>query len=227
VDALALCWDLQSKHNALVLILAREEDVQWEIHCLEAGADDYLPKPFFPQQLLAHIHAVSRRARATLKMRPSSVVTVGPICIDSLRNSATAYGKMVQLTPTESKLLHMLAVNANDVCTADQIVTHIWGYDDADAASLIRSLIRRLRKKLEPDPSKPRFIVTVPKIGYMLVRQPEEPVPALVASRTPGGNLVGHNKRQLVAISAGTKSQRRKVRPRPALVSNLPAASCP
>src|SRR5215471_2442547 len=121
VDALAMCRDLRNIHDALVLVLTEEKGVQDEVRSLESGADDYLRKPFFPEQLLARIHALSRRYRSTLTQRPSSIITVGPIRVDSLHNEVSIDGKTARLTPTESKLLHLLAVNANNVCTASQI----------------------------------------------------------------------------------------------------------
>jgi DNA-binding response OmpR family regulator len=173
-DMLALCRDLREKHDALVLVVTDGKDVQDEVRCLESGADDYLRKPFYPSQLLARIRAVSRRARSTVERRPSSVVTVGPICVDTLHNEVTVHGKTVRLTPTESKLLHLLAVNANDVCTASQIVTHVWGYDGDGDAGLIKAHIRHLRQKIEPDPSDPLYILTVPGVGYTLIRRSAE-----------------------------------------------------
>lgn len=173
-DMLAVCRELRSKHDALVLVVTDGKDVQDEVRCLESGADDYLRKPFFPSQLLARIRAVSRRARSTLERRPSAVVTVGPICIDSLHNEVKISGKTIRLTPTESKLLHLLAVNANDVCTANQIVTHVWGYDGEGDASLIKAHICHLRQKVEPDPSNPFYILTVPGVGYTLIRRSAE-----------------------------------------------------
>jgi len=170
-DMLAICRDLRDKHDALVLVVTDGKDVQDEVRCLESGADDYLRKPFFPSQLLARIRAVSRRARSTVERRPSSVVTVGPVCVDTLHNEATINGKTVRLTPTESKLLHLLAVNANDVCTASQIVTHVWGYDGDGDAGLIKAHIRHLRQKIEPDPGDPRYILTIPGVGYTLIRR--------------------------------------------------------
>jgi DNA-binding response OmpR family regulator len=174
VDTLAMCRDLRNIHDALVLVVTDGKDVQDEVRCLESGADDYLRKPFFPSQLLARIRAVSRRARSTLERRPSSIVTVGPIRVDSLHNEVSIDGKTVRLTPTESKLLHLLAVNANDVCTAGQIVTHVWGYDGDGDASLIKAHIRHLRQKIEPDPGDPRYILTVPGVGYTMIRRPAE-----------------------------------------------------
>jgi DNA-binding response OmpR family regulator len=174
VDLLAICRELRNKHDALVLVVTDEKDVRDEVRCLESGADDYLRKPFFPSQLLARIRAVSRRARSSLERRPSSIVTVGPICIDSLHNEVTVHGKTMRLTPTESKLLHLLAISANDVCTANQIVTHVWGYDGDGDAGLIKAHIRHLRQKVEPDASNPRYILTVPGVGYTLIRRSGE-----------------------------------------------------
>lgn len=174
VNALGMCRDLCSKHDALVLVLTEGKDVHDEVRCLESGADDYLRKPFFPAQLLARIRAVSRRARASLEQRPSSILTVGPICVDALHKEVTILGKTSRLTPTESKLLHLLAVNANDVCTAGQIVTYVWGYDGDGDGSLIKAHIRHLRQKIEPDPGNPRYILTVPGVGYTLVRRSTE-----------------------------------------------------
>ncbi|BCL83363.1 DNA-binding response regulator [Ktedonobacteria bacterium brp13] len=171
VDMLALCRELRTKHDALTLVVTDGKDVQDEVRCLESGADDYLRKPFFPSQLLARIRAVSRRSRNTLERRPSSLIHVGPICVDSLHNEVTVSGKTARLTPTESKMLHLLAINANDVCTASQIVTHVWGYDGDGDACLIKAHIRHLRQKVEPDPSSPRFILTVPGVGYTLIRR--------------------------------------------------------
>ncbi len=174
IDTLAMCQDLRRAHDALILVVTEGKDVRDEVRCLDAGADDYLHKPFFPSQLLAHIRAVSRRARSTLEQRPSSIVTVGPIHVDSLHNEVTIHGKTARLTPTESKLLHLLAINANDVCTANQIVTHVWGYDTEGDAGLIKAHVRHLRQKIEPDASNPHYILTVPSVGYTMIRHSAE-----------------------------------------------------
>src|SRR5947209_3673148 len=174
VDALALCREMRHQHDALVLVLTEGKDVHHEVRCLESGADDYLRKPFFPTQLLARIHALSRRGRSTLSQRPSSIITVGPIRVDALHNEAIVNGKVERLTPTESKLLHLLAINANNVCTAGQIVSHIWGFGNDGDACLIKAHIRHLRQKIEPNPAKPGYILTVPGVGYTLVRKSSE-----------------------------------------------------
>lgn len=168
--SLSMCRELCMQHDALVLVITDSRDVRDEVHCLEAGVDDYLHKPFFPAQLLSHIRAVSRRARSTLEQQPSSIITIGPICVDSMRNEVSIHGKPSRLTPTESKLLHLLAINVNNVCTADQIVTHIWGYNGNGDASLIKAHILHLRQKIEENSAKPRYILTIPGVGYTLIR---------------------------------------------------------
>jgi DNA-binding response OmpR family regulator len=174
VDALAMCRDMRNKHDALVFVITDGKEVQDEVRCLESGADDYLRKPFFPTQLLARIHALSRRGRSTLAQRPSSIIIVGPIRVDSLHNEVIVDGRKARLTPTESKLLHLLAVNANNVCTASQIVSHIWGFGNDGDTCLIKAHIRHIRQKVEPDPGKPSYILTVPGVGYTMIRHTSE-----------------------------------------------------
>jgi DNA-binding response OmpR family regulator len=174
MDGSTLYREMCAKHDALVLVITDGKDVQDEVRCLESGADDYLRKPFFPAQFLARLRAVCRRGRSTLAQRPSSIVTVGALRVDSLHNTATVDNKTVRLTPTESKLLHLLAVNANNVCTANQIVAHIWGFGNDGDVSLIKAHIRHLRQKIERDPSQPTYILTVPGVGYTLTRYREK-----------------------------------------------------
>jgi len=175
-STLALCRDMRSKHDALVMVVANSKSIDEEIHWLEAGADDFLRKPFYPSQLLAHIRTLGRRMRWTLEHRPSSIITVGPLRVDSLHNEVTINGKTSRLTPTESKLLHLLALNANDVCTSGQIVSHVWGYTEDGDACLIKAHIRHLRQKIEPDPAAPRYILTIPGVGYTLTNPVDEEI---------------------------------------------------
>ena len=98
-----------------------------------------------------------------------SITTVGPISVNVLQNEVIVGGKSTRLTPTECMCLDFLAVHANTVCTSSQIVSHVWGFNDAGDTSLIKSHIRHLRQKIEPDPTHPIYILTVPEGGYSLV----------------------------------------------------------
>jgi DNA-binding response OmpR family regulator len=172
-DVLALCRDLQSKHDALILVISQEQNFHDEVRCLESGADDYLRKPFFPTQLLARIHALSRRTHAAVP-KHSSLIKIGPLSINSAHNEVSVHGKTVRLTPTQGKLLRLLATNVDNVCTLEQIVLYVWGFSDVGDTSLIKSHIYHLRKKIEQDPNNPRYILTVPGLGYMLTRRAAE-----------------------------------------------------
>lgn len=180
VDTLGLCRELRAQHDALVLAMTEEASARVEAYCLEAGADAFVGKPVGPKLLLAHLRALSRRVRSSLQRQPSTQLRVGPIHFDAARNTVRVDGvggggagskagsKVAHLTPTESRILQILAVNVGDVCTQGQIVAHAWGYGEEGDAYLIKAHIRHLREKIEPEPSKPRYIRTVPGVGYSL-----------------------------------------------------------
>lgn len=100
---------------------------------------------------------------------PPSIITVGPIRVDASLHEVSVGGKSKRLTPVESSVLHFLAVNANTACTYSQIGLHTYGSIDDGYTILIKVSIRHLRQKVEPDPSHPTYILTVPDVGYMLV----------------------------------------------------------
>lgn len=173
-DPLAMCREMRDAHDALVLVFTQTYGEDAESAYLESGADSFLAKPFLPRQLLAHLKALSRRVRSTLVRNPSTIIDVGPLRVDTVRHEVTRENRTVRLTPTESRLLHLLAANANDICTLDQIVTHVWGFGESGDNYLVKAHIRHLREKIEPVPSKPQFILTSPGVGYMLKRHAVE-----------------------------------------------------
>jgi DNA-binding response OmpR family regulator len=165
VDALALCQGMRKVHEAFIIVLSAHPDIQEEIHCLEAGADVYLRKPFSPALLLARMKAVSRRAGWTL---PQSL----SLHLDLQGRQVTFNGKTTHLTPQESKLLQLLATN--EICTLEQMVICLWGYDGKGDLSSIKGCIYHLRQKIEPDPRNPQYLLTLPGVGYRLKRQRTE-----------------------------------------------------
>ncbi|SRR6266487_2265783 len=98
-----------------------------------------------------------------------STITVGPISLNTLQNVVTVDDKSARLTPTESMCLNFLAAHANTVCTPDQITSQVWGYSNSGDSGLVKSHIRHLRQKIEPDPMHPTYLLTIPEGGYMLV----------------------------------------------------------
>jgi two-component system KDP operon response regulator KdpE len=140
----------------------REDD---KVHALDAGADDYLTKPFGTSELLARIRAAIRR---TVQQAPDPVFVVGDLRVDLNLRRVSLQGGDVQLTPTEYDLLRLLVINAGKVITHNQILKQIWGAAYGDQPHVLRVTISNLRRKIEVNPSHPRHIITEPGVGYRL-----------------------------------------------------------
>lgn len=145
---------------------SREEDL---LRGFEAGADDYLTKPFSAKELLARVRAVLKRARAEPTPSGESEIVCGDWRIDLAQRRVSVSGRIVPLTPTEYNLLHQLARHRNHVLLHEQLLTAVWGAEYRDDLEYLRAYIRYLRQKLEADPANPQRIVTSPGVGYMLV----------------------------------------------------------
>ncbi len=171
MDGFEVCRRMSAESSAMVLFLTcREREVD-EVRALDLGADDYLRKPFSARQLLARIRALTRRATTTPHVNAQSVVSVGPISLDSMRHEVARNGVKVRLTPIESRLLHLLLTHSGQVLTTETIVERVWGYDETSDTSLVKTHIRHLRQKIEPEPNAPQYILTVPGVGYTFMAQ--------------------------------------------------------
>ena len=147
-----------------IIILSVREQEDDKIAALDAGADDYLTKPFGMGELLARIRTVLRR-QSTVSSEP--VFTIGGLVVDLANRLVTMNDAEVQLTPTEYDILRLLVTNAGKVLTNRQLLKRVWGegYDDLH---ILRVNVSNLRHKLEPDPSRPTYIHTEPGVGYRL-----------------------------------------------------------
>ncbi len=121
LDGFEVCRQMRSETNSMVLILTAHDREDDEIRGLEMGADDYLRKPFSPRQLLARIKALMRRSNSSKGSSSSSAISVGPVTLDAMRHEVTRDGLKVRLTPTESRLLHLLITHTGQVLTTDMI----------------------------------------------------------------------------------------------------------
>lgn len=148
-----------------IIILSVREHESEKIAALDAGADDYLTKPFGIGELLARIRVALRR-RITTEDAP--LFTVGELEVDLARRLVTLTGQEIQLTPTEYDLLRMLVTNADKVITHRQLLRAVWGVAYEQETHLLRVNISNLRRKIERDPARPRYIVTEPGVGYRL-----------------------------------------------------------
>lgn len=152
-----------------VLLLTARSDEEDQIRGLELGADDYLTKPFSPRTLIARVHALLRRAG---RDRPGTIST-GRIELDLESQSVRIDGgTSVRLTHLEFRLLQLLLSNAGRTLEAERLSGHVWGHRGQGDRQLLKQLVRRLRQKLETDPSNPHFLLTAPGIGYVLHTDP-------------------------------------------------------
>jgi two-component system, OmpR family, KDP operon response regulator KdpE len=148
-----------------ILILSVRGGEADKVEALDAGADDYLTKPFGIGELMARIRVAMRRVAITA---PEAAFTSGGLTMDLARRSVTVDGRDIQLTPTEYDLLRALVKQAGKVLTHRQLLREVWGAGYESDTHTLRVNISNLRRKIEPDPSQPRYVVTEPGVGYRL-----------------------------------------------------------
>ena len=165
-DGFAVCQQMRSETHAMALILTGSASEEDEVRGLELGADDYLRKPVSPRRLLAHITAVLRRSSPAHPAAASPMITGGPIALDPLRHEVLRGERKVKVTPTESRLLHLLLTHPGQVLTPGIISRRVWGHAEGGNSGLIKTHMHHLRQKVEPDAKRPRYILTVPGRGY-------------------------------------------------------------
>lgn len=165
LDGVEVCRQLRSWSSVPVIVLSVREGEQDKIAALDAGADDYLTKPFSLDELLARLRAVLRRVRGDAQPQ-TPLFCAGELQIDFSRRLVTLAGEEIHLTPIEYELLGFLAKHPNRVLTHRHLLTKIWGAEYADDTHTLRVHIANLRNKIEPNPTRPRFLHTEPRIGY-------------------------------------------------------------
>ncbi len=166
LDGLEVCRRLRGNRDTagvpIIMLTAKADEVD-RIVGLEVGADDYVAKPFSPKELVARVRAVLRRARPAEGTR---VLTAGPLSLDPARHTVTLEGQPLALTPKEFDLFVYLARHPNKVITHRTLLEAVWGEASQEQPEYLRVFMGQLRKKLEPEPSAPRYLVTEPWVGY-------------------------------------------------------------
>ena len=168
LDGLEVCRRLRAVAPIPVIMLTARGEESDRVLGLELGADDYVSKPFSPRELTARVKSVLRRAQGPLSpIDASGVLTVGDLEVDLAAREVRRHGELVTLTTREFELLVFLVRHPRRVFRREELLEHVWGYTYGDT-STVTVHIRRLREKIEPDPSAPRIIQTVWGAGYRL-----------------------------------------------------------
>ncbi len=169
-DGIELMQRISEMTDAPVIFLTGRGGDQIVERAFGAGADDYMVKPFSPTELAARIEAVLRRRAASDRSRMHEPYALGDLTINYAERRVTVAGCPVQLTATEYKLLFELSVNAGQVLTQDQLLRRIWGPDYSGDSRLLRSFVKKLRRKLNDAADSPKYIFTEPRVGYRMVK---------------------------------------------------------
>jgi two-component system KDP operon response regulator KdpE len=167
IDGIEVIREIRKRAKTPIVILSVRDDITEKVEALDAGADDYLTKPFSITELLARLNAVMRRL---LPADQEEIFRAGALSIDVARHEITIKGNRINLTPTEFDVLKLFVLNAGKVVTHRQILEEIWNKpDDMEGVlHLLRVTISNLRGKIEPDPDRPVYVLTEPGIGYRL-----------------------------------------------------------
>ena len=160
-----VCRELRGWSDAPVLLLSVVGEESEKVAALDAGADDYIEKPFSIDELLARLRAALRRAAPA----GGPVLEIGELVIDLDKRSVTVAGRLVQLTPHEFELLRVLAQNEGKLLTHPKLLREVWGPAYGDESHYLHVYVSQLRRKIEPDPARPRYLLTEPGAGYRLV----------------------------------------------------------
>ena len=178
LDGFAACSRIREFSDVPIIMLTAKAEEQDKVRGLDVGADDYLVKPFGPPELLARVRAVLRRVpRGSAPPVPSMPrFTVGDLEIDFSQHLVKRHGQPVDLSPTEYRLLAHLARHAGKVVVSDALLNAVWGPEYRDELQHVRLYVSRVRRKIEDDPEHPRYVLTRPGIGYMLVSEAAETV---------------------------------------------------
>lgn len=165
ISGFEVCREIRETCDVPIIMLSVRNSEKDKVRALDAGADDYVVKPFGTQELLARVRANLRRHHPSGQEEPMTVSSHG-LTIDFAARTVTARGRKLRLTPKEFDLLHYLVVHANKAIPHRQLLQSVWGPDYGEETEYLRVFVNQLRKKIESDPANPKFLLTEPWVGY-------------------------------------------------------------
>ena len=175
IDGLAVIQKLREWSAMPIIIVSARGKEQDKVLALDAGADDYLTKPFGVGELLARIRVVLRHLATAQRDTGDSIFESGDLKVDLSRREVTVAAKPVHLTPNEFKLLSVMIKNAGKVMTHRQLLREVWGPGSGEETHYLRVYMNQLRQKLEPESARPKHLLTEPGVGYRLVSAADSP----------------------------------------------------
>lgn len=174
LDVLGICRTLRAESIVPIIVLSFEDEEGTILQTFDAGIDDYIIKPFSPRQLVARVRALLRRAGWVIPLAGVPGLTIAGLTLDPERRTVSLPAKPdVGLTNLEFRLLYCLMVNRGHVLTTEAIIEKVWGYSGQSDQNLLKGLVSRLRRKIEPEPQNSRYIKTVPGVGYTFSPSPD------------------------------------------------------
>lgn len=166
VDGFTVCREIRKHSEAPIIMLTALGSTDDMVRGFELGADDYIAKPFTFKEVQARIYAILRRIQWAQDRKTSQVLRNGRVVLDSAAQQVSIDGQPIHLTPIEFKLLYTLMASAGKVIAKSDLFVEVWGYDFIGGTNLVEVTIRRLREKIEAEPSQPTYILTVRGTGY-------------------------------------------------------------
>ncbi len=166
MDGFEVCRRLREWSRIPIIMLSARGDIHDKVRCLNLGADDYITKPFSVDELLARIRSVLRRSEAITERENQPSFNSGELNINFATRRVALAGQELRLTSTEYSLLRELALNSGKIFNHSELLKRVWGEEYGQEREYLRVFIGRLRTKIEDDSSKPKYIVTVPGVGY-------------------------------------------------------------
>ncbi len=168
LDGYEVCRQIREFSTVPIIMLTARRQQADKVRGLDLGADDYLTKPFDAEELLARVRAQLRRSGLRQQPNLQPPLALGDLTVDFAQHRVSIRGHEISLSPTEYRLLFHLASNAGRVLVQEELLRLAWGPEYADEPDVLRVYIRRLRQKIEEDPSTPRYVLTKPGVGYLM-----------------------------------------------------------
>ncbi len=175
LDGFSVCREMRKRSSVPIVMLTALGSPDDVVHGFDLGADDYITKPFTFREVQARVQAILRRVRWATEKHPPQIIAIGRIAVDLEAHEVLVATRRVQLSPIEFRLLYTLMAQAGKAISKEDLMREVWGYEFIGGTNLVEVTVRRLREKVEDDPSRPEHILTVRGVGYKFRAPTDKP----------------------------------------------------